>query len=139
MGESKDYIQLPPLRKDSPTELVEIIWEYLKLPKDSRVKIVSMLEDIQDRAGKTDFQIPKLYEIVPKEEIAEFERTMQKIISEIISEASSIACWVYVEKYIQKKTLAEMLMERKNVNEYIFAIDALFENLMGPVIDYDRI
>lgn len=139
MSESKDYIQLPPLRKDSPTELVEIIWEYLKLPKDSREKIVSMLDDIQDRAGKTDFQIPKLYEIVPKEEIVEFERTMQKIISEIISEASSIACWVYVEKYIQKKTLAEMLVERKNVNEYIFVIDALFENLIGPVTNYDRI
>ena len=139
MSESKDYIQLPPLRKDSPTELVEIIWEYLKLPKDSREKIVSILDDIQDRAGKTDFQIPKLYEIVPKEEIVEFERTMQKIISEIISEASSIACWVYVEKYIQKKTLAEMLVERKNVNEYIFVIDALFENLIGPVTNYDRI
>lgn len=38
------------------------------------------------------FQIPELYDIVPKEEIAEFEETMSKIIAGIISQASSVAC-----------------------------------------------
>lgn len=131
MDGSKDYIQLPPMRKDTPTEVVELVWEYLKLPMDSRVKIKSLLDDVEKRPVDREFQTPNLYEIVPKEESAEFEKTMQKIISEIISEASSIACWVYVEKYIQKKTLKEMLEERRNAERFIFAIDALFENLMG--------
>ena len=74
--------------------------------------------------------IPDLYEIVPKEEIAEFEATMQKIITEIISEASGIACWVYVEKYINKKSLEEMLEEWHGADKFIVVMDTLFEKLL---------
>ena len=38
------------------------------------------------------------YDVVPKEEIAEFEELMRKTIADIVSEASSVACWVYVQK-----------------------------------------
>ena len=37
------------------------------------------------------------YDVVPKEEIAEFEELMRKTIADIASEASSVACWVYVQ------------------------------------------
>ena len=74
--------------------------------------------------------IPDLYEIVPKEEIVEFEATMQKIITEIISEASGIACWVYVEKYINKKSLEEMLEEWHGADKFIVVMDTLFEKLL---------
>ncbi len=36
---------------------------------------------------------------------------MRKIITGIISEASGIATWVYVQKYEKHKTLDEMLQE----------------------------
>ena len=36
---------------------------------------------------------------------------MRKTIAEIVSEASSVACWVYVQKYVKHKTLNEMLQE----------------------------
>lgn len=125
-----DYIQLPPLKRDTPTEVVSIIWEYLKLSEESRQRIKAELLDVHENCGKEDFQIPDLYEIVPKEEIAGFEATMQKIITEIISEASGIACWVYVEKYIDHKTLDEMLEEWDGADKFIVVMDTLFEKLL---------
>ena len=108
-----------------------MIWEYLKLSEESRKRIKTELLDVHENCGKVDFQIPDLYEIVPKEEIAGFEATMQKIITEIISEASGIACWVYVEKYIDHKTLDEMLEEWDGADKFIVVMDTLFEKLLA--------
>lgn len=130
MMKNLDYIQLPPLKRDTPTEVVSMIWEYLKLSEESRKKIKAELLDVHENCGKEDFQIPDLYDIVPKEEIAGFEVTMQKIITEIISEASGIACWVYVEKYIDHKTLDEMLEEWDGADKFIVVMDTLFEKLL---------
>ena len=130
MSEKLDYIQLPPMKRDTPTEVVTMIWEYLKLPKESRERVKVELIDVHENCGKSDFQIPDPYEIVPKEEIAEFEATMQKIITEIISEVSGIACWVYVEKYINKKSLEEMLEEWHGADKFIVVMDTLFEKLL---------
>ena len=46
------------------------------------------------RIPKTLFtdQAPTLYDVVPKEEIAEFEELMRKTIADIVSEASSVRC-----------------------------------------------
>ena len=131
MSEKLDYIQLPPMKRDTPTEVVSMIWEYLKLSKESRERVKAELLDVHENCGKADFQIPDLYEIVPKEEIAGFESTMQKIITEIISEASGIACWVYVEKYINKKSLEEMLEEWDGADKFIVVMDTLFEKILA--------
>lgn len=79
--------------------MVSMIWQYLKLPEESRKRVKADLIDVHENCGKEDFKIPDLYDIVPKEEIAEFEDIMRKIITGIISEASGIATWVYVQKY----------------------------------------
>ena len=36
MSEKTDFIQLPPIKKDTPSEVVSMIWQYLKLPEESR-------------------------------------------------------------------------------------------------------
>ena len=94
MSENNDYIQLPPLKKDTPAEVVSMIWQYLKLPEESRKRVTADLIDVDENCEKEDFQIPDLYDIVPKEEIAEFEETMRKIIAGIISQASSSLLWI---------------------------------------------
>ena len=38
MSENNDYIQLPPLKKDTPSDVVAFMWEYMKVPEDSRVE-----------------------------------------------------------------------------------------------------
>jgi len=55
---------------------------------------------------------------------------MRKIITGIISEASGIATWVYVQKYVKHKTLNEMLQELPDVGQFILAMDTWFEKLM---------
>ena len=68
--------------------------------------------------------------VVPKEEIAEFEELMRKTIADIVSEASSVACWGYVQKYVKHKTLNEMLQELPYVSQFILAMDTWFEKLV---------
>ena len=63
---------------------------------------------MQMKMGKLSHQAPTLYDVVPKEEITEFEDIMRKTIADIISEASGIATWVYVQKYVKHKTLDEI-------------------------------
>ena len=75
-------------------------------------------------------QTPTLYDVVPKEEIAEFEELMRKTIADIVSEASSVACWVYVQKYVKQKTLDEMLQELPGAGQFIIVMDTWFERLM---------
>lgn len=75
--------------------------------------------------------VSKLYEVIPKEEIADFEEVMRKTIADIVSEASSVACWVYVQKYVKQKTLDEMLQEWSGASQFIIVMDAWFERLMA--------
>ena len=71
------------------------------------------------------------FNLVPKEEISEFEELMRKTIADIVSEASSIACWVYVQKYEKHKTLDEMLQEWQGAGQFIIVMDTWFEKLMA--------
>ena len=102
MSENNDYIQLPPLKKDTPADVVAFMWEYIKVPEDSREKVKNLLKDANENGVKLEYKAPKLYEVIPKGEIAEFEEVMRKTIADIVSEASGVACWVYVQKYVKK-------------------------------------
>ena len=62
---------------------------------------------------------------------SEHVRSRGKIITGIISQASSIVCWIYVQKYVKHKTLNEMLQELPDVGQFILAMDTWFEKLMG--------
>ena len=125
-----DYIQLPPLKKDTPSDVVTFMWEYMKVPEDSREKVKNLLKDANENGVKLSHQAPTLYDVVPKEEITEFEELMRKTIADIVSEASSVACWVYVQKYVKHKTLNEMLQELPDVGQFILAMNTWFEKLM---------
>ena len=93
-------------------------------------KVKDLIKDVHENGVKSDYKEPKLYDVVPKEEIAEFEELMRKTIADIVSEASSVACWVYVQKYVKHKTLNEMLQELPDVSQFILAMDTWFEKLM---------
>lgn len=112
--------------------MVAFMWEYMKVPEDSREKVKNLPKDANENGVKISHQAPTLYDVVPKEEIAEFEELMRKTIADIVivSEASSVACWVYVQKYVKHKTLNEMLQELPDVSQFILAMDNWFEKLM---------
>ena len=131
MSENNDFIQLPPLKKDTSSDVVAFIWEYMKVPESSREKVKNLIKDVHENGVKLDYKEPKLYDVVPKEEIAGFEEVMRETIADIVSEASGVACWVYVQKYVKHKTLEEMLQEWSGASKFILAMDALFERLMA--------
>ena len=110
--------------------VLAFMWEYMKVPENSREKVKNLLKDANENGVKISHQAPTLYDVVPKEEIAEFEELMRKTIADIVSEASSVACWVYVQKYVKHKTLNEMLQELPDVSQFILAMDTWFEKLM---------
>ena len=126
-----EFIQLPPLKKDTPSDVVAFIWAYMKVPEDSREKVKNLLKDANENGVKISHQAPTLYDVVPKEEITEFEELMRKTIADIVSEASSVACWVYVQKYVKQKTLDEMLQELPGADQFIIVMDTWFERLMA--------
>ena len=74
-------------------------------------KVKNLIKDVHENGVKLDYKEPKLYDVVPKEEIAGFEEVMRETIADIVSEVSGVACWVYVQKYMKHKTLDEMLQE----------------------------
>ena len=130
MSEKNDFIQLPPIKKDTSSDVVAFIWEYMKISENSREKVKDLIKDVHENGVKLEYKAPKLYEVIPKGEIAEFEEVMRKTIADIVSEAIGVACWVYVQKYVKHKTLDEMLEEWAGASQFILAMDR-FERLMA--------
>ena len=62
MSENNDYIQLPPLKKDTPADVVAFMWEYMKVPEDSREKVKNLLKDRKstrlNSSHKTESRMP---------------------------------------------------------------------------------
>ena len=69
MSENNDYIQLPPLKKDTPSDVVAFMWKYMKVPENSREKVKNLLKDANENGVKLSHQAPTLYDVVPKMEI----------------------------------------------------------------------
>ena len=53
--------------------MVAFIWEYMKIPENSREKVKDMIKEVHENGMKLDYKEPKLYDVVSKEEIAEFD------------------------------------------------------------------
>ena len=103
----------------------------MKVPEDSREKVKNLIKAVHENDVKLDYTAPKLYEVISKEEIAEFEEVMRKTRADIVAEASGAACWVYVQKYVNHKTLDEMLQEWSGASQFIIVINTGFERLMA--------
>ena len=131
MSENNDYIQLPPLKKDTPSDVVAFMWEYMKVPENSREKVKNLIKAVHENDVKLDYKAPKLYDVIQKEEIADFEEVMRKTIVDIVSEASGVACWVYVQRYVNHKTLEEMLQKWPGAGQFIIVMNTWFERLMN--------
>ncbi len=56
--ENNDFIQLPPIKKDTPSEVVSMIWQYLKLPEESRKRVKADLIDVHEIVGKKISRFP---------------------------------------------------------------------------------
>ena len=41
----KDYIQLPPMPSDTPTELVGIVWIYARMEEPEKIQILDFIQE----------------------------------------------------------------------------------------------
>ena len=111
------------------------IEDIMELLNCGRNKAIKSMRELDDETGIGLIEKRRQgfgkYDVVPKEEITEFEELMRKTIADIVSEASSVACWVYVQKYVKQKTLDEMLQELPGAGQFIIVMDTWFERLMA--------
>lgn len=122
-----EYIQLPPLKRDTDLRVIMALWEYVRLSDAEREHVLTIMNEIKkDKASR---MLPPLESLqnLPQKDIKDFDEVMGKIINDIIVEACDLACWVYRCKFIEGWTLEQMLDEKRNAEQFIVALYYLFE------------
>ena len=129
--ERDEYIQLPPLKKDTDSEVLIALWEYMKMPEKSQKVVFSTMKELNDCGEDGIFPPPEAYRSLPSENVEQFEKVMKNIIGNMIVEACDMACWVFKHKYVDGLTLEQMLDKNTGAEQYIIAMDILFDKYMN--------
>lgn len=130
-----EYIQLPPLHRDTEGIAVRAMWEFTKLTDEERKRVHSELKAIVNKENVEKLKEPSDYRRIKSEELKAFEETMSSIIRDLVFEASDIACWVFAKKYVNGWTLEQMIEDMPHAFKFIVAIDTLFEQHMNSVAE----
>ncbi|MDY4193884.1 MAG: hypothetical protein SOY03_06245 [Bariatricus sp.] len=122
-----EYIQLPPLKRDTDLRVIMALWEYVRLSDEEREHVLTIMNEI--KKDKESRILPPLESLqnLPQEDINDFDNVMGKIIKDIIVETCDLACWVYRYKFIEGWTLEQMVDEKRNADQFIVALYYLFE------------
>ena len=136
--ERDEYIQLPPLKKDTDPEVLIALWEYMKMPEESQKVVFSTMKELNDCGEDGIFPQPEAYRSLPSENVEQFEKVMKNIIGNMIVEASDMACWVFKHKYVDGLTLEQMLDKDTGAEQYIIAMDILFDKYMNMKDEDDK-
>lgn len=126
----EEYIQLPPLPADLECDAVKVIWEYAKLSEEEKVNVYDDMCRILGNKEEIS-EIPKEYRKIELEEISDYVEALRCLMASLIVEASDIVAWVFVRKYIEGVTLEQMLEEMTHAENFIRAIDIMFEKNIG--------
>ena len=127
---NEEYIQLPPLPSDTEGFVVQMFWEFMKLSKEEKEKVHADLKSIVNKDNIEPYKAPEKYREIKREELAAFEETIKNMIRSLVLEASDVASWVYVKKYIERWTLEQMIEDMPNAIQFIIAMDTLFDKNM---------
>ena len=130
-----EYIQLPPLKRDTDLRVIMALWEYVRLSDEEREHVLTIMNEIKkDKASRILPPFESLQNL-PQEEINNFDKVMGKIINDIIVEACDLACWVYRCKFIEGWTLEQMVDEKRDAEQFIVALYYLFEKYIDKPDD----
>lgn len=82
-----EYIQLPPLKRDTDLRVIMALWEYVRLSDEDREHVLTIMNEI--KRDKESRVLPPLesFQNLPQENINDFDKVMGKIIKDIIVEA----------------------------------------------------
>ena len=130
-----EYIQLPPLKRDTDLRVIMALWEYVRLSDEDREHVLTIMNEI--KRDKESRVLPPLesFQNLPQENINDFDKVMGKIIKDIIVEACDLACWVYRCKFIEGWTLEQMVDEKRDAEQFVVALYYLFEEYIDKPDD----
>ncbi|WP_289302049.1 hypothetical protein [Sporofaciens musculi] len=108
---TENYIQLPPLPCDTPTEIIEIVWTYSRMEKSDKEKVLTfmrenMASDIE--LSEKQKMIKLIEESKPSPYVEEFHSLMQKLIGTLIAQSCEMSALVYQKYCIEKNSIKEI-------------------------------
>lgn len=108
-----NYIQLPPLPSDMPTELIEIVWAYAKMDKSEKENFLEFLQenaksDIGDDEKEKLLQMMEESKSTPSPYLKEFNSLMQELIATLIAQACEMSALIYQKYRIEKNSIREI-------------------------------
>ena len=63
--EKDEYIQLPPLRRDTDLEVLIALWEYMKMPDESQKVVLSTMKELNAGGEGGVLPPPEAYQSLP--------------------------------------------------------------------------
>ena len=108
-----DYIQLPPLPSDMPTELIEIVWAYARMDKSEKENFLEFLRenaesDMGDDEKKRLLKMMEESKSTPSPYLKEFNSLMQELIATLIAQACEMSALIYQKYCIEKNSIREI-------------------------------
>lgn len=110
------YIQLPPLPLDLPTEVIEMIWLYTRLPEEEQEMIRDFIRENLKKGNRNldETDLSKVLEDSDEKvnpDVKEFIDLMRKLVGTLIAQSCEMAALVYQNYYIEKKSTEEISKE----------------------------
>ena len=108
-----DYIQLPPMPSDTPTELVAVVWIYARMEKPEKEQFLDFMRE-NIKSGTSDGEKAKLMELMEKSKlkpspyVKEFHSLMQELIGTLIAQACEMSAFIYQKYCIEEKSIKEI-------------------------------
>lgn len=129
------YIQLPPLPLDLPTEVIEMIWLYTRLPEEEQEMIRDFIRENLKKGNKNldETDLSKVLEGSDEKvnpDVKEFIVLMRMLVGTLIAQSCEMAALVYQNYYIEKKSTEEISKEFHVDEESIRIVSQYYDKNM---------
>lgn len=124
---NEEFIQLPPMNRETDGLAVQMIWEYMKLPDELKTEVYEDLLAFNQGKKLGELNVPEKYQKIELDEIADYKNAIEELIGSLILEVSDIACWVFAKKYVSGWTLEQMLEDMPKAEKFIVVLDTLYD------------
>lgn len=108
-----DYIQLPPMPSNMPTELVAIVWVYARMEKPEKERLLNFIRE-NIKPGTSDGEKEKLMELMkrskfpPGSYVEEFNSLMQELIGTLIAQSCEMSALIFQKYCIEENSIKEI-------------------------------
>ena len=108
-----NYIQLPPMPSDMPSELIEIVWGFARMEEPERKKFLDIMQE-EMKAGVDNGEKERLLRMMeqPGREaspyVEEFHSLMRELIGTLVAQACEMAALVLQYYCVDEKSVKEI-------------------------------